>query len=385
MSGRSRRTLFLTMASAVAVFVTLSALAPAQNAQQRLRIQRNLPDLIVSGVQEPPDFAKPGDSLSVTITVANEGNTRARRATVARFLLSEGRAPTPDDIRMQGSARIPPLGPGQEFTRQVRVTIPANTAIDAYYLVVCADVGNVVREHQERLLNCKLSGQAVDLRDRPVGPPGPTGPVGPAGAAGQVGDVRQLPRTELDLGDKLFEPTPASPGDDEGSTQTSNAMTIGPITIRYLCRQTTNGDGGDPSTPFGPSNAFDEDGDEAKVLLYSTEGTFSFSSVNGQRMNIPAGDGTPGQEDEGGGEGKRQVLSAMHDPDPNSTRHRRNPFQGGGNTTEPEYTSGFRSSSAYVAHSGGTEFVLHAWAGIDVLGVGNDRCVFGGVVQVVQG
>ena len=385
MSGRSRRTLYLLAASAAIVALTLSAVAPAQNAQQRLRAQRNLPDLIVSAVQEPPDFAKPGDTLILTLTVANEGNTRARRSTVTRVLLSEGRAPTPDDIRMQGSARIPALGPGQEFTRQIRATIPANTPIDAYYLVACADTSNRVREHAERLLNCKLSGQAVDLRDRPVGPPGATGPPGPAGAAGTKGDVRTLPRTELDLGDKLFEPD-TSPGNDEGSTQTSDALVIGPMTIRYLCRQTTNGDGGEPSDPFGASNSFDEDGDEAKVLLYTSDGTFSFSSANGQRMNIPAGNGTPDQDDEGGGEGKRQVLSAMHDPDPNTTFHGGSGnFEGGGEEDQPEYMFGFKSSSAYVAHSGGTEFVLHAWAGIDVLGVGNDRCVFGGSVQVVQG
>ena len=103
-------------------------------------------------------------------------------------------------------------------------------------------------------------------------------------------------------------------------------------------------------------------------------------------MNIPAGAGEPDRDDEGGGEGKRQVLSAMHDPDPATTRRQhRQQRRRTGNADQPEYEFGFRSGSAYVAHSSGTEFVLHAWAGIDVLGVGNDRCVFGGTVQVVQG
>jgi hypothetical protein len=380
-----RRIGFTSAACAAAVGLTFPALVPAQTAQEQLRKKRNLPNLIVSGVQEPPDFAAPGDRITLLVTVANEGRTRARRRTIARVMLSSGRAPSREDVTMPGRARIPALGPGQEFTRRVTVTIPADIRVAAYYFVACADVGNRVAEHEERLLNCKLSGQAVDLRARPVGPPGPTGPPGPPGPSGDAGsDLRALPRTELPLGDRLFEPDPADPGDDEGSTQTAQAMTIGPMTIHYLCRQTTNGDSGEPGAAFGDPAAFDEDGDEAKVTLTAADGTFSFSSsANGQRSNVPAGTGEPGRDDEGGGEGKRQVLAAVHDPDPDTTFHRGSGKEGHG--TEPEYTYGFRAGSAYVAHSSGTEFILHAWAGIDVLGVGNDTCAFGGTVQVVQG
>jgi CARDB protein len=393
--GRSRRLLLVTVAAATGVAValtgTVDALTPAQ---KRLRKKRALPDLIVNAVQEPPDFAKPGDKITLHVTVSNEGRTRAGRGTNARVLLSTGRSASADDIRMPGVARIPALNPGQEFTRKVVVTIPASTPVAAYYFVACADFGRRVREYQDGTSkNCKLSGQAMDLRDRPVGPPGPTGPPGEAGRNGSRGDVRQLPRHELDVGDRLFEPEPAQPGNDEGSTQTFDALTIGPITIRYLCRQTTNGDSREPGAAFGAADSFDQDGDEAKVLLYSTgDGTFSFSGPQGQRSNIPSGSGTPDRDDEGGGEGKRMVLNAVHDPDPDSTYHDRDgsrgdqgPFDNEHQGTEPEYISAFKAGSAYVAHASGTEFILNVWSGINVLGVGPDRCVFGGTVQVVQG
>ncbi len=376
----------MASAAVLAVALVVTASAPAQTPMDQLRKRRALPNLIVTSVQEPPDFAAAGDQIRLSITVANEGRTRARRTSFARVLLSSGRAPSADDIRLPGRVRIPALNPGQSITRRITVTIPSGLEPNAsYYFVTCADVTNRVREYEERLLNCRLSGQAVDFGGRPVGPPGPMGDPGARGEPGSPGDIRRLPRTELALGDRLLEPVPADPGDDEGSTQTSDALQVGPLTIRYLCRQTTNGDNGDPSAAFGAADAFDEDGDEAKILIYSSgEGTFSFSGPQGQRMNIPAGNGEAGRDDEAGGEGKRQVLSAIHDPDPNST-FRRNGRSDQDNNDEPEVRSGFRSGSAYVAHSGGTEFIIHAWAGIDVLGVGNDRCVFGGTVQVVQG
>ena len=50
---------------------------------------------------------------------------------------------------------------------------------------------------------------------------------------------------------------------------------------------------------------------------------------------------------------------------------------------EQDWVTAFKASSIYVATSGGTEFAFHAYAGIDVLGVG-DRCVFGGVVTLIH-
>ena len=40
--------------------------------------------------------------------------------------------------------------------------------------------------------------------------------------------------------------------------------------------------------------------------------------------------------------------------------------------------------SATIVHSSGTQFIFSGWAGIDVLGV-DDKCTFGGIVEVIQG
>ena len=51
---------------------------------------------------------------------------------------------------------------------------------------------------------------------------------------------------------------------------------------------------------------------------------------------------------------------------------------------EDDWEAAFRNGSIYVATSTGTEFILNAYVGVDVLGA-DDRCVFGGTVTTVAG
>ena len=53
-------------------------------------------------------------------------------------------------------------------------------------------------------------------------------------------------------------------------------------------------------------------------------------------------------------------------------------------SNENEWASDYRHTDAYIIHSSGTQLILRVWAGIDTLGVGNDSCIFGGVLEVVQ-
>ena len=332
------------------------------------------PNLVVSAAAEPPDFEVAGGRFRHSFTVSNNGDQTARSSAIAAFL-----SPDPargDDIRLRGSRRtsslINSIRARRQRTRRVTLNIASTVAPGFYFLIECADGGNRVRESNERD-NCRISGQRVGINASERGQPGPTGPAGPAGPAGRDVDRRRIPRTVVDFGLKTIDGTNAGrPGDDEGSTTLTELARVGPIIIRGLCRHSTNGDGGEPTDPFGAAGSFQEDGDEAKILLYTDSGEFSFQGLHGPRVGIPAGEGTPGDEDAGGGEGKHQFVATMRDPDPNST----------GNT-RVEWAFGFRSVTGWVAHSSGMDLLISAYAGMDVLDVG-DRCVFGGVVTVIN-
>ena len=88
---------------------------------------------------------------------------------------------------------------------------------------------------------------------------------------------------------------------------------VGPLTFRALCRRTTNGEGEPPDTTTA-GGGFDEDGEEAKILVDTDSGTMSFNGQNGPRSNIPAGTGTPSDDEEAGGEGKHKLVVAVRDP-----------------------------------------------------------------------
>jgi hypothetical protein len=53
--------------------------------------QDRRPDLVMSGLAEPPDHARQGDQFVSTFTVSNEGRSRARGRSVTRGYLSSGR------------------------------------------------------------------------------------------------------------------------------------------------------------------------------------------------------------------------------------------------------------------------------------------------------
>ena len=102
-------------------------------------------------------------------------------------------------------------------------------------------------------------------------------------------------------------------------------------------------------------------------------------------MNVPAGTGTPGSDDGDGGEGKHSARGHAR-PGPGRHEH-----DGSGDdvptptdSDDREWRYAFRSVSATIVHSSGTQFIFPGWAGIDVLGV-DDKCTFGGVVEVIQG
>ena len=145
------------------------------------------------------------------------------------------------------------------------------------------------------------------------------------------------------------------------------------------CKRTTNGDDGDPDDPFTGVNNFDQDGEEAKILIYTDSGTVTFNGPgNSSHRNIPPGEGateddepaaTTQADDFTGGEGLHMAIATARDPD----------------QTDPadDFAFAFRVGSIYISHSNGTEMIFTGYAGIDVLGA-EDQCVFGGVLKSVK-
>ncbi|HEX8204949.1 MAG TPA: CARDB domain-containing protein, partial [Solirubrobacteraceae bacterium] len=280
------------LALTCALFAALAGPAAAQQAK---------PDLMVSSAAEPPDFVPLDGDFLASFTVDNQGRGRAGQTSLARAYLSVGRVMSADDRRRRvGQRRVRALRPGRSTTRRMVVDIPAAFRTGEYFLIVCADVRNVIDETNDRA-NCHVSGQKIriaaadDANRGPAGPPGPPGPAGPAGSGGA--DTIKIPRKTLNLGTAtLLSPEGSGPGDNEGSTQQFDLAEVGGVRIRALCVSTTNGNDRLPGTDddddgfpqAGNSTSYDEDGDEAKILLYMDrpEGNFSFAGPHGRRFNI---------------------------------------------------------------------------------------------------
>jgi len=379
------------------------------------------PNLVVSAAAEPPDFEVSGGRFTLSFTVANEGNRRVGRRTIARVFLSTGRERGSDDIRLRGDRSIPRLRAGRQISTRTTLRIPATVRTGEYFLITCADVGNRVDETIDDD-NCRFSGQKIGINVRanvgPPGPPGPAGAPGPQGSQGApgapgtpgqgdvAGDVITIPREILDMGEPTTDEQVAGygPGDREGSTEQFDLAEVGGVRIRAQCVTTTNGDNEEPGDDDdndgfeGVDNDFntDEDGDEAKILLYMDEpdGTFSFSGPHGKRFNIEAGfenttTSIEDPNDDTGGDGKHMALATARDPEARiaGDADDTDPASGPDITApifEPEddWEAAFRSGSVYVATSTGTEFILNAYVGVDVLGA-DDQCVFGGSVTQV--
>jgi CARDB len=389
---------------AVVALACLTSVSPAGTPTRRA-------DLSLAAASEPPRKLNPGESFRYSFTVINEGRATAGASALRVYLSTDQNAG--GDILLSGSQNVDSLRVGRQQTRSRTFVVPANTPRGFYHVLGCADDLRRVRESDE--VNCRASSQRLGIPFSERGPVGANGANGPNGPNGPGLDTRRFGRTQLDLGRatvNLAQFPNAHSGvvdfdfcggsdecnftadgpPDEGSTQTTQLVKVGPVRLEALCRKTTNGDlgydpdgqssgnppnNGDPNSPpddtAGGRNYFDEDGDEAKILVYADNGTMNFRGLNGLRWNVPGGTGTPGNDDETGGEGKHQLLAVMRDPNPNTSTD-----------DDLEFRYAFKSTSTTIVHSSGTTLIVQAWAGIDVLGIG-DKCAFGGLVEVVQG
>jgi hypothetical protein len=329
----------------------------------------------VSSLAEPPDGAAAGGSFQESYTVSNQGSKDTRRLTTVRFYLAKKqRNPRKGDRRLKARKSktvVRRLKAHADLARRVKLTLSKSTPNGNYYLVACVDRTKKIRENDERN-NCRITGQVIAVGSGVTGPD-----------VGTTNEAR-IGRFSLAIGRKLVDGVQAGQpfGDDEHSTQRKVIATVGPVSVVADCKRTTNGDNGGPDVAPTAPGSFDEDGDEAKILIYTSKGTVDFNGPGASsRRNIPPGEGVPDPDNGGsnspgsesqertGGEGKHMAIAAARDPEQSAP--------------ENDWFSGYKVATIYVNHSRGTEFIMTAYAGIDVLGVG-DRCVFGGFVKVLQ-
>ena len=266
-------------------------------------------DVVVSAASEPPDFEVAGGRFRHSYTVSNNGSTTAKAGSSRTTFFLSADPVRGSDITLRPSARtsslIQKLIKFQQKTRRVTLNIPDSVPAGFYFLIECADGNRKTRESNESN-NCRISGQRVGINASERGEPGPPGAAGPPGPPGQNVTRVRFGRTPLDLGRKTFDsPDDRRLGDDEGSTSMTELAKVGPISVRALCRRTTNGDEGfDPDGGGGRAaerrrpryalrdhedwpRRFREDGDEAKILLYSDSGDFSFQGRTARAATSP--------------------------------------------------------------------------------------------------
>jgi hypothetical protein len=328
------------------------------------------PDLAVSDLAEPPQAVAAGSTFRQTFTVANQGNRIGRKRTTTQFFLDRNPNNSAGRTRVgrRSSGAIPGHG---EDNKRTTLRVPAGQASGNHFLVACADFTKRLREAREAN-NCRVAAQPVAVNGSLRGPAGPPG----------ESDETVLDRTVLPIGRATagggVDGAPVGNGDDEKSDQRATLANIGGVQLVADCKRTTNGDNSDPDTAPVDDNDTDQDGDEAKILVYTDTGTVTFSSLGeSSRRNIPAGEGTVGdgndtgvQGDEtNGGEGTHQAIATARDPSATAP--------------EEDWAFAYRVSTIYINHSNGTELVFTGYAGIDVLGVG-DNCVFSGVIKRVK-
>jgi subtilase family serine protease len=104
------------------------------------------PDLIESATSIPTS-AGAGFPLTVNDTVKNQGSNMAGTSTTSFYLSTNFTLDAGD--KFLGSRNVPTLQPGQTNSGSTTVTIPADTALGQYFILVSADDGNNVQESAE--------------------------------------------------------------------------------------------------------------------------------------------------------------------------------------------------------------------------------------------
>lgn len=113
-------------------------------------------DLQVTALSTGTTTVRPGATLAVTDTTANTGSAGVP-STTTRYYLSNDTVQSPDAVRVQKTHVVPALPGGGSHAATTTVTIPAQLAPGAYWLLACADDLGRVAEFDEAN-NCASYG-----------------------------------------------------------------------------------------------------------------------------------------------------------------------------------------------------------------------------------
>jgi CARDB protein len=113
------------------------------------------PDLVETGVSDPPTTVTPGGTFSVSDTVQNIGTVTAAASTTL-YYLSTTTSKSGSSIHLTGSRSVPSLAPATVSSGNASVTVPSTLPSGAYFLLACSDDRRAVSETNETN-NCKAS------------------------------------------------------------------------------------------------------------------------------------------------------------------------------------------------------------------------------------
>lgn len=133
------------VASSSAGFVYFTSLEGASSIRPRLDVTYTVlqPDLVPTSVSVTPTTIAPGGSISVTFTVANQGQA-ASTLIANEIYLSTSQYSTAG--RLLGNSNMSSIAAGSSKTNTASFTIPSDVSPGSYYVVVYADAGNANAE-----------------------------------------------------------------------------------------------------------------------------------------------------------------------------------------------------------------------------------------------
>src|SRR5439155_156229 len=118
------------------------------------------PDLIETGVSNPPTTDRKSGGYAVTDNLQNIGSAAAAASTT-RYYLSTTTSKSGARL-LTGSRAVPSLASSATSSGTVTVTVSAGTEGGTYFLLACADYTRVVPETNESN-NCKASATQVTV------------------------------------------------------------------------------------------------------------------------------------------------------------------------------------------------------------------------------
>jgi hypothetical protein len=128
-------------------------------------VEVKAPDLVVTALSDPPATAAVGGSFAVSDTTFNGGNWPAGVSTTRYYLSLDAKKNSGDAL--VGARGVPSLAPTAASSGSGTATVPASTALGAYFLLACADDLKKVAENNPAKTgeknNCRASSLKVTV------------------------------------------------------------------------------------------------------------------------------------------------------------------------------------------------------------------------------